>query len=148
LLLASAGCDGGSNLDQPATNSSGQPKDLQAPWVKKTDLQFSVSSSSSDANGNQIFSCTVGEFRGLLEDIAAQFKTAIVVKPGKMLDWNLTVEVKGKTADEVLNDIATKCRLSLTKSSGGLPMLVYPDDTTGGEATVKPGDDDGDHDTE
>jgi hypothetical protein len=90
----------------------------------------------------------VGEFRGLLEDIAAQFKTPIVVKPEKMLDWNLTVEVKGKNADEVLNDIATKCRLSLTKSSGGLPMLVYPDDPTGGEATVKPGDDDGEHDTE
>jgi hypothetical protein len=111
-------------------------------------MQFGVSSSSSDADGNQVFSSTANEFRGLLEDIAAAFKIPIVVKPGKMLDWNLTVEVKGKNADEVLNDIATKCRLSLTKSSGGLPMLVDPADTTGGEATVKPGDDDGAPDTE
>ena len=148
LLLASAGCEVGSEIGQPAGNSSGQPKDLQAPWVKKTDLQVSVSTSSSDPGGNHIYSCTASDFRSLLEDIAAEFKTPIVVKPGKMLDWNLTVDVKGKDADEVLKDIATKCRLSLTKSSGGLPMLVYPDDPTGNEATVKPGDDDGENDTE
>jgi hypothetical protein len=95
-----------------------------------------------------MFSCTASDFRDLLEDIADQFKTPIVVKPGKMLDWNLTVDVKGKDADEVLKDIATKCRLSLEKSSGGLPKLVFPGDTTGDEATVKPGDDDGENDND
>lgn len=149
-LLASAGCDAALDVGKPGKQAanSGQPKDLAAPWVIKTDSDFGVSSSSSDATGNRIFSCTASEFRGLLEDIAAEFKTPIVVKPRKMLDWNLTVEVKGKDADEVLNDIATKCRLSLEKSSGGLPKLVFPGDTTGDEATVKPGDDDGANENE
>ena len=142
-LLASAGCEAASDV-----GNSGQPKDLEAPWVKVTDSQISVSSSSSDASGNRIFSCTASEFRGLLEDIAAEYKTSIVVKPRMMLDWRLTIEVKGKSADEILNDVATKCRLSLGKSSGGLPMLALPGDTSGGEATVTPGDDDGGSDDE
>ncbi len=134
-LLASAGCEAGSDIA-----NSGQPKDLAAPWVKVSDLQVSVSSSSSDAAGNQVFSCTASEFRGLLEDIAAEYKTSIVVKPRKMLDWHLTVEVKGKNAEEILNDVATKCRLSLGKSSAGLPMLALPGDSSGDEAIITPAD--------
>jgi hypothetical protein len=102
-----------------------------------------VSSSSTDPNGNRVFTCTASEFRGLLDDVANEFKTPIVVKPKKMLNWTLTVEVKGTIADEILNDIATKCKLSLGKSSGGLPMLVFRGDTVGDEATVEPGKDDG-----
>jgi hypothetical protein len=149
-LLAAAGCDAGLDVGKSGQQAAnpGQPKDLSAPWVNKTDEDFGISSSSSDATGNRIFSCTTSDFRGLLQDIAAEFKISIVVKPRKMLDWNLTVEVKGKDADEVLNDIATKCRLSLEKSSGGLPKLVFPGDTTGDEATIKPGGNDGENENE
>jgi hypothetical protein len=143
-LLALHGCDTGpeaGNVGQTNADSSGQPK--EAPWVKTTESQFSVSSTSTDPNGNRVFSCTASEFRGLLDDIADEFKTPIVVKPKKMLNWTLTVEVKGTTADEVLNDIATNCKLSLGKSSSGLPMLVFPGDTAGDEVTVQPGNDDG-----
>jgi len=80
------------------------------------------------ADGAEIFQRSVGEK-------SAEFPVEILL-------------LSTDPADEVLNDIATKCKLSLTKSSGGLPMLVYPDDATGGEATVKPGDDDGAQDAE
>ncbi len=142
-LVAAAGCETGSDAGR-----SGTPKGLEAPWVNVTDSQIAVSSSSSDSAGNRIYSYTASEFRGLLEEIADEFKTPIVVKPAKMLDWHLTVEVKGKSADQVLNDVASKCRLTLGKSSGGFPMLVFPDDTSGDEGIVKPGDDDGDGEVE
>jgi hypothetical protein len=133
LLFTSAGCDSGSGLENPD-----QPADLGAPWVNKTDSQFGSSMTSSDAAGNRVFSCSKSDFGSLLQDIAAEYMSPIVVTPKKMLDWNLTVEVKGKNLDEVLNDIATKCKLTLGKSSAGHPMLTFASDASGEEHVVKP----------
>ena len=133
LILASAGCEPGAELVNPD-----QPKDLGAPWVNRTDTEFSSSSVTSDAEQNRVFSSNKSEFGGLIQDIAAEYKAPIVVKPKKMLDWNLTVTVKGKNLDEVLNDVAAKCKLTLGKTSGGQPMLSYPADASGEEHTVTP----------
>src|SRR5688500_5202218 len=103
LVLVAAGCEPGAELVNPD-----QPKDLGAPWVNRTDSQFSSSSVSSDAEKNRVFSCSNSDFGSLVQDIAAEYQSPIVVKPKKMLDWNLTVMVKGKNLNEVLNDVAAK----------------------------------------
>ncbi len=133
-VLFAAGCD----TETTGLENPDQPKNLGAPWVNRTDRQIGSSSSSGDAEKNHIFGSTTNRFSGLVEHIASEFEAPIAVKPKKMLDWNLTVEVKGKTLDEVLQDVATKCKLTLTKSSGGLPMLAYPGDTSTDEHVVKP----------
>ncbi len=142
-LVSLAGCDVGPGLVNPD-----QPKDLGAPWVNKTDSQFGSSMTSSDDAGNRVFSVTNNDFVGLIEDIAAEYNSPIALKPKQMGDWNLTVEVKGKTLEAVLQDLATKCRLSLVKSSGGVPMLTFPADASGEEHLVKPDDVGGDGDDE
>lgn len=142
-LINFAGCDVGPGLVNPD-----QPKDLGAPWVNKTDSQFGSSMTSSDDAGNRVFSVTNNDFVGLIEDIAAEYNSPIALKPKKMGDWNLTVEVKGKTLEAVLQDLATKCRLSLVKSSSGVPMLTLPTDASGEEHLVKPGDVGGEGDDE
>ena len=135
LCLIAVGCDADLSTD---VSSSNQPKDLGAPWVNKTDSQFGFGATSSDAAMNRVFSCTTSDFGGLIESIANEYNAPIAVKPKAMLEWNLTVEVKGKNQDEVLNDLATKCRLTLGKSSSGLPLLAYTADSSGEEAVVKP----------
>ncbi len=142
-LVSLAGCDIGPGLVNPD-----QPKDLGAPWVNKTDSQFGSSMTSSDDAGNRVFSVTNNDFAGLIEDIAAEYNSPIALKPKKMGDWNLTVEVKGKTLEAVLQDLATKCHLSLVKSSGGAPMLTLPADASGEELLVKPSDVGGESDDE
>lgn len=133
-LLSSVGCDaGGGGLDHPD-----QPKDLGAPWVNRKDTQIGSGMSSGDKEGNHIFARTTNTFDGLIEDIASEFKSPIAVKPKKMMDWNLTVEVKGKTLDEVLQDVATKCKLTLGKTSAGVPLLTHPSDSMGEEFVIKP----------
>lgn len=143
LFVACAGCDSGGGLDNP-----NQPKDLGAPWVNKTDSDWGFSSSSSDPAGNRVFSCTKSDFHGLIEDIAAEYNAPIAVKPKEMLDWNLTVEVKGKNQEQVLQDVAAQCRLSLGKSSGGLPLLTFPGKESSPEFVVKPEAEDGEESSE
>lgn len=135
LWLIAAGCE--SDSDSGAANSN-QPKDLGAPWVNKTDSQFGFGATSSDAEMNRVFSCTTSDFGGLIESIANEYNGPVAVKPKAMLDWNLTVEVKGKNQEEVLKDVAAKCRLTLGKSSGGLSLLSFPGDSSGEESVVKP----------
>lgn len=142
-LVSLVGCDVGPGLVNPD-----QPKDLGAPWVNKTDSQFGSSMTSSDDAGNRVFSVTNNDFAGLIEDIAAEYNSPIALRPKKMGDWNLTVEVKGKTLEAVLQDLATKCRLSLVKSSGGVPLLALPTDATGEESLIKPIDVGGETDDE
>jgi hypothetical protein len=113
--------------------------------VKRKDEHFGISSHTTDPSGNWVFTSTACDCRDLVVEILSEFNTPIVVKPKKILDWNITVEIKGKGADEVLQQVATKCRLSLGKSSAGLPMLSLPGDASSDEAIVNlGGDDDGD----
>lgn len=135
LWLIAVGCD--ADLSSGVANSN-QPKDLGAPWVNKTDSQFGFGATSSDAAMNRVFSCTTSDFGGLIESIANEYNAPIAVSPKAMLEWNLTVEVKGKNQEEVLKDVAAKCRLTLGKSSGGLPLLTFPGDSSGEESVVKP----------
>ena len=139
LFAACAGCGSDSGLVNPS-----QPKDLGPPWVNKTESQWGSSGVIPDASGNRVFSCTTNDFQGLIEAIATEFGAPIAVKPKEMLEWNLTVEAKGMNQDQVLGGLATKCRLSLGKSSSGLPMLTFPGKESAEEFVVKPEDEDSD----
>lgn len=133
LSLMSAGCGLQSKLDNPK-----QPKDLGAPWVNKTESDWGSSMTSSDAARNRVFTVSKSDFAGLLESIANEYNTAITVQPPEMLDWNLTVEVKGTNLDEALADVAAKCRLTVGKTAGGLPRLTFPGKESSPESVVKP----------
>ncbi len=135
MFVASYGCDSPSALVNP-----NQPKDLGAPWVNKTDTQMGSSATSSDAAGNRVFSFTNDEFRSVIENIVAEYEAPVAVKPKEMLDWNLTVTVKGKNQEEVLKDLAAACKLTLGKSAGGVPLLTHSAHASGEEAVVKPGE--------
>jgi len=143
LIVALAGCDVGPGLANPD-----QPKDLGAPWVNKTDSQFGSSMVSSDGAGNRVFSVTNDSLEGLIENVVAEYNAAVILKPKKIADWNLTVEVKGKTLDAVLQDVATKCRLSLEKSKEGIATLAIPGDVSADVHLIKPDDASGDSNEE
>lgn len=133
LSLLSAGCGLQNKLENPK-----QPKDLGAPWVNKTESDWGSSMTSSDAAGNRVFTMSKSDFRGLVESIANEFNTAITVQPAEMLDWNLTVEVKGKKLDDALADLSAKCRLTVGKTADGLPRLTLPGKESSPESVVKP----------
>jgi hypothetical protein len=133
LFLVVVGCDSAPKPLNPV-----QPADLGPPWVNKTDRDFGISSQSSDADKNILFSVQKDELGSLLESIAAEFETPIAVKPKKILNWNLTVEVKGKNLDETLKDVAAKCHLTLGKTGKGVALLTYDNDSAGEEFIVDP----------
>lgn len=133
LFMAIAGCDTAAKPLNPD-----QPRDLGAPWVNKTESDFGFMGTKSDEAQNRVFTCQKDEFGSLLESIAAEFETPIAVKPKKILNWNLTVEVKGKNLDEVLKDVAEKCHLTLGKTARGVAMLTYDRDSAGEEFLVDP----------
>lgn len=141
LLFLCSGCD----TPMPAAPANpNQPTDLGAPWVNKTEEDFGSSMRKSDATGMRVVSLEKDDFGGLIEGIAAEYNTPIAVKPKAMLDWHLTVEVQGASADELLSDIAQKCQLTLSKTSDGKPLLTHPQHSTGDEYVVTPeGIDDG-----
>lgn len=138
-----AGCEAGSGLENPA-----QPTTLGAPWVNKKDTEFGSSVTSSDKEGNRVFAVTSDTFSGLLDGIVAEYDTPIAVRPKGMADWNLTVEVRGKTRDEVLQDVAAKCKLTLDKNAAGQPRLTRPGDEAGEEFLVKLEPDEGEREAE
>ena len=133
LCAAAAGCDVSPTLVNPD-----QPRDLGAPWVNKTESNLGMMVVNTDEAQNRVFSCTKDEFGSLLESIAAEFETPIALKPKKILNWNLTVDVKGKNLDEVLKDVAEKCHLTLGKTAKGVALLTYDRDSTGEEFLVDP----------
>ncbi|HVW03059.1 MAG TPA: hypothetical protein VHB77_22045 [Planctomycetaceae bacterium] len=133
LCVAAAGCDVSPKLLNPD-----QPRDLGAPWVNKTEMDMGVSSESTDADMNRVFTVQKDELGSLLGSIAAEYETPIAVKPKKILNWNLTVEVKGKNLDEVLKDVASKCHLTLGKSAKGQALLTYDRDSAGEEFVIDP----------
>ncbi len=139
LFATCTGCGSNGGLVNPS-----QPKDLGPPWVNKTESQWGSSGVMTDASGNRVFSCSTSDFHGLIEAIAAEFGGPIAVKPKEMLEWNLTVEAKGMNQDQVLTDLAGKCRLSLGRSSNGLPLLTFPGKESAQEFAVKPEDEDSD----
>lgn len=132
LSVGLCGCEPGAQLENPD-----QPKTLGAPWVNKMDTQFGSSMRSSDMSGNRVFSVQNNTFGGLIEDIVTEYDTPVAIRPKAMADWNLTTEVKGKNQEEVLQDVAAKCKLTLDKNAAGQPRLTRPGDEAGEEYLVK-----------
>jgi len=138
-----AGCEPQSQLENPD-----QPTTLGAPWVNKKETEFGSSVTTSDKEGNRIFSVKSDTFSGLLDGIVAEYDTPIAVRPKTMADWNLTVEVKGKTRDEVLQDVAAKCKLTLDKNAAGQPRLTHKGDEASEEFLMKLDAEEGEMETE
>lgn len=132
LSVCLLGCEPGAQLENPD-----QPKTLGAPWVNKMDTEFGSSMTSSDEAGNRVFSVKNSTFGGLIEDIVSEYNAPIAIRPKKMADWNLTTEVKGKNQEEVLQDVAAKCKLTLDRNAAGQPRLTRAGDESGEEFLVK-----------
>ena len=132
LPICLGGCEAGAQLENPD-----QPKTLGAPWVNKMDTEFGSSMTSSDAAGNRVFSVKSSTFGGLIEHIVSEYNTPVAIRPKAMSDWNLTTEVKGKNQEEVLQDVAAKCKLTLDKNAAGQPRLTRPGEEAGEEFLVK-----------
>ena len=137
LVVAIAGCD-----SSPKQLNSDQPRDLGPPWVNSTETDWGMLGDSTDPDGTRVFTCQKYALGSLLGSIAAEYETPIAVKPKKILNWNLTVDVKGRNLDEVLKDVAAKCHLTLGKSARGTALLTYDRDSEGEEFLIDPNADD------